>query len=254
MPIRRTIGVEIGATRLLVGAVDAGLDVHHRTQRAVSGLDQPSLLDAAVDAIEEACSAAGSDVAAVGFGIPSPGEGSGPALTPAVLTAAGPPLADLMAERLGLPVFVDTDANVTALAEHRAGAARGAREAVVLTIGQNGVRSGVILGGELQREQPLAAVEVNAAQFARLVERAHDGDGSAIDALAALGRALGAFVSHYGPEIVVIGGAMIAAGDPLLVPARAELGVPVVPGRLGVDAALVGAAALAFDGLGRRAA
>ena len=34
------------------------------------------------------------------------------------------PLRDVMAERLGLPVFVDNDANVAALAEHRFGAAR----------------------------------------------------------------------------------------------------------------------------------
>ena len=35
--------------------------------------------------------------------------------------------ADVMAERLGLPVFVDNDGNAAALAEHRAGAARGRR-------------------------------------------------------------------------------------------------------------------------------
>ena len=40
-----------------------------------------------------------------------------------------------MAERLGLPVFVDNDSNVAALAEHRAGAARGCSEVVMLTLG-----------------------------------------------------------------------------------------------------------------------
>ena len=40
------------------------------------------------------------------------------------------PIRDLMRERLGLPVFVDNDANVAALAEHRYGAARGARNAL----------------------------------------------------------------------------------------------------------------------------
>ena len=55
-----------------------------------------------------------------------------------------------MAERLGLPVFVDNDANVAALAEHRAGAARGRREAVMLTIG-TGIGGGLILRGELYR-------------------------------------------------------------------------------------------------------
>ena len=36
------------------------------------------------------------------------------------------PIRDLVAERIGLPVFVDNDANVAALAEHLYGAARGA--------------------------------------------------------------------------------------------------------------------------------
>ena len=40
------------------------------------------------------------------------------------------PIRELMTERLGLPVFVDNDANVAMLAEHRFGAARGARNAV----------------------------------------------------------------------------------------------------------------------------
>ena len=42
---------------------------------------------------------------------------------------------DLMRERIGLPVFVDNDANVAALAEHLYGAGRGARNVVMLTIG-----------------------------------------------------------------------------------------------------------------------
>ena len=55
-----------------------------------------------------------------------------------------------MAERLGLPVFVDNDANVAALAEHRFGAARGTRYAVMLTIG-TGIGGGLVLDGELYR-------------------------------------------------------------------------------------------------------
>src|SRR5436305_10834966 len=71
MPARRTIGVDMGGTKLLAGAVDAKLGVHHRAQRSLLGLDQPALLGAAVDAVSEAREAAGAEVAAVGFGIPS---------------------------------------------------------------------------------------------------------------------------------------------------------------------------------------
>src|SRR5207302_11244709 len=69
MPGRRIIGVDMGGTKLLAGAVDAGLAVHRRAQRSVTGLDQSSLLDITVEAVEEARESAG-EIEAVGFGIP----------------------------------------------------------------------------------------------------------------------------------------------------------------------------------------
>src|SRR5437764_12142875 len=71
MPGRRTIGVDMGGTRLLAGAVDSGLSVHHRAQRTLNRLDQSYLLDMVVDAVEETRAGAGADVDAVGFGIPA---------------------------------------------------------------------------------------------------------------------------------------------------------------------------------------
>jgi len=47
-------------------------------------------------------------------------------------------------------VFVDNDGNNSALAEHRAGAARGATDAIMLTLG-TGIGGGLILGGRLYR-------------------------------------------------------------------------------------------------------
>ena len=70
MPSRRTIGVDMGGSKLLAGAVDAGLSVHRRAQRSVVGLDQSALLDVAVDAVQEARESDGAEIEAVGFGIP----------------------------------------------------------------------------------------------------------------------------------------------------------------------------------------
>jgi glucokinase len=69
------------------------------------------------------------------------------------------PLRDLVSERLGLPTFVDNDANCAALAEHRFGAARGARNAVVLTIG-TGIGGGLIVNGEVYRGSTGAGAEL----------------------------------------------------------------------------------------------
>src|SRR5436309_7372626 len=145
------IGVDMGGTKLLAGAVGPDLEVRHRAQRSLKGLDQASLLDVAVDAVEEARRSSGDEVAAVGFGIPSLiDHRSGIAMWSVHLPLADIAFADVMAERLGLPVFVDNDSNLAALAEHRAGAARGCNEAVVLTIG-TGIGGGLILRGELYR-------------------------------------------------------------------------------------------------------
>src|SRR5438105_11025544 len=105
MPARRTIGVDMGGTKLLAGAVDVGLGVHHRTQRLLTGLDQSAILDIAVDAVQEARAAAGADVAAVGFGIPSTfDQRTGISVNSVHLPLVNIAFADVMAERLGLPV------------------------------------------------------------------------------------------------------------------------------------------------------
>jgi glucokinase len=321
MPGRRTIGVDMGGTKLLAGAVDTDLSVHRRVQRSVGGLDQASLLDVAVDAVLEAAESAGAQVEAVGFGIPALiDQRTGRAVISVHLPLAGVPFAAIMAERLGLPVFVDNDSNVTALAEHRAGAARGCSEVVVLTLG-TGIGGGLILGGELYRGAHGAGAELGhvvidmdgprchgncpnrgclealasgtalareALRIARaqgdtrlgralaegrelagplVTEFAHDGDPAALEAIGLIGVRLGVGIANYvnifNPDVVVIGGGVIAAGELLLAPAREEMrrrALPpsrdetrVVAARFGVEAGMIGAAALAFDGLAARA-
>jgi glucokinase len=69
-----------------------------------------------------------------------------------------------------------------------------------------------------------------------------------------LGVALTSFANIFEPEVIVIGGGVIAAGDLLLEPARRELRAraltpmnrtPVLAAELGEDAGMIGAAAMA---------
>jgi glucokinase len=94
-----------------------------------------------------------------------------------------------------------------------------------------------------------------------VTELAHDGDEAARTAIAALGRHLGvgitSLVNVFNPEVVVIGGGLVAAGDLLLGPARAVVAeralvpardqVRIVPARFGDESGMLGAAALAFE-------
>jgi glucokinase len=318
MPGRRTIGVDMGGSKLLAGAVDSALSVHRRVQRTLTGLDQPALLDVAVDAVEEARESAGGEVAAVGFGIPSLiDQRTGIAVVAINLALADIAFGEVMAERLGLPVFVDNDANMAALAEHRAGAARGCSEVVLLTIG-TGIGGGLILRDELYHgaigsaaelghvvidengppcqgncpnhgcveamasgtalayeatrvahERPQSGLGRALAEGQPLVgplvtELAHDGDAAANDVIELIGSRLGvaitSMVNIFNPQVVVIGGGVMAAGELLLAPIRRVVAtralppsrdeVRIVMAEFGVEAGMIGAAALAFDGLG----
>jgi glucokinase len=99
-----------------------------------------------------------------------------------------------------------------------------------------------------------------------VTELAHDGDPAATEVIELIGSRLGValttFVNIFNPQVVVIGGGVIAAGELLLAPARAVVAeralppsrdeVRIVPAHFGVEAGMIGAAALAFDGVGHR--
>lgn len=146
----RVIGVDAGGTKLLGGVLDDGLVVHNRVRRTWRGGDTTETLAVLVDAVEEARRAA-PDAAAVGLGIPSlVHAATGTSMSSVHLPLDGVPVRDLMSERLGLPVHVDNDATAAVLAEHRHGAARGASDVAMLTLG-TGIGGGLVLGGRVYR-------------------------------------------------------------------------------------------------------
>ncbi len=314
-----TIGVDLGGTKMLVGALDADSNVLWESREASTGQSEDELVELLVREVGEAKQSR-PNVEAVGLGIPATVEHeTGIARSAVNLPLEDLPIRDLAAERTGLPVFVDNDANVAALAEHLYGAARGAEYAVMLTIG-TGIGGGLILGGEIYRgatgagaELGHTAIEVDGpacqgncpghgcietlasgtalgregkaaaegAPDSALGERLAAGeeiDGKAVTeaALAGdetarrvfdligsrLGVALTSFANIFEPEVFVIGGGVIPAGDLLLEPARRELAaralppmkkIPVVAAELGSDAGMIGAAALARTELARGA-
>src|ERR671916_512722 len=130
---RGVIGVDLGGTKLLAGAIDADLAVHHRTNRPVLGLDQDGLVQMVADAVEEVRTAVGGGIEAGGFGIPCPfARPPGLAIRAVNLPLHAILFHEVMAERLGLPVVVDNDANCAALCEARLGAGAGCSDLVML--------------------------------------------------------------------------------------------------------------------------
>ena len=319
VPARFAIGVDLGGTKLLAGAVGSDLAVHHRALRPVVGLDQAALVDVCVEAVEELRAVVDGEVEAVGFGIPCLiDQRTGVAVMAVNLPLRDLPFRDVLTERLGLPVFVDNDANCAAWAEASAGAAKGASEVVMLTIG-TGIGGGLVLGGELYRGAVGAGAELGhitvdmdgpwcqgfcpnrgcleamasgtalsreaalavasrpdtplgqALEEGRpltgplITELAWDGDEVARQVVTLIGRRLGiglaSLVNVFNPEVVVIGGGVIAAGEMLLAPAREEMLrrglspskelVRVSAAAFGAESGMVGAAMLARRAVAR---
>jgi glucokinase len=150
MAQRRVVGIDAGGTKLLAGVVDDQLAVHHRLHRLWRGAERQDVLDLFVEVVQEALEAA-PEAEAVGFGIPAlMDRDRAVALDCVHLPLDGVPFRDLMSERLDRPVVVDNDANCALLAEARAGAAKGAADALLLTLG-TGIGGGILARGEIYR-------------------------------------------------------------------------------------------------------
>jgi glucokinase len=130
--------------------IDEELVVHHRVHRQWRGADRQETLDIMVGAVEEVRAVA-PEVESVGFGIPALVEWeTGVSRWSTHLPLEDVPFREVMSERLGLPVYVDNDANAALLAEHLHGAARGARHAVFVALG-TGIGGAIVLDGRLFR-------------------------------------------------------------------------------------------------------
>jgi glucokinase len=230
----RVIGVDVGGTKILAAVVSGEGTVGTRIERPTDVSSEDALL-AQLDGLVEELRAGEPGVSALGFGLPSRlDQRSGRAVASVNVPLEGVDFRDRMHRRHGLPVAIDNDANAATIAEWRAGAARGADDVVMLTLG-TGVGGGLILGGApfrgstgggaelghivLELDGPpcgcggrghlesfaagpaadRAARELYGADANahRLVERAHAGAAEAVEALAGIGSYLGAGIASF---------------------------------------------------------
>jgi glucokinase len=151
----RLIGVDVGGTKVSVAVLEDGV------------LSEPSLQhtelsssDALVDQLVEVIQAAG-DATSVGLGVPSVIDfKTGTARSSVNIPLRGVPLRELLGERLDMPVFVDNDATVAALAEaHDDDLNLIAKSLVMITVG-TGVGGGIVIDGRIYRGHTGAAPEL----------------------------------------------------------------------------------------------
>ena len=294
------IGLDVGGTKIAAGLVDGQGRIERRVERPTPTESQDELLAALDEIVEELLV---DEVAAIGFGMPSTIDQRAGRVVSSVHVPVGDfDFRERMTERFALTVALDNDANAAAIAEWKVGAGRGSTHMIMLTLG-TGVGGGLILDGKPYRGFVGAGAEIGhmvleyggepcsgncnghghleqvasggAADRAakrilgpgmtgrELVGAAREGNGEAREAIAEIGRKLGAaigsLVNIFDPQLVVLGGGFSQARDLFLEPAleamREEALPPgrdrvrVVPALLGPDAGLVGAAFVGLEAL-----
>jgi len=152
------VGVDLGGTSIKAALVSPEYRMLARNAVPTDLRSQPALLDAIERLIASVATDAGP--AGVGFGLPSQiDQRRGRVLDSTNVPLENLDFKDEMSRRLGMPVEIDNDANVACLAEVRIGAARGASDVVMLTLG-TGVGGGLVLNGKLYRGSIGAGAEL----------------------------------------------------------------------------------------------
>jgi glucokinase len=315
---KAAIGVDIGGTSVKLGLVSTQGKLLSQdafiTQAAGHRRNFLDILSAHISELARFARRSGWSVLGAGIGAPGPidVEKGFVYFFPNIPGWKNTPLRDWLRKRLGIPVAVDNDANVMALAEFRFGAGRGARNLIALTLG-TGVGGGLVIDGKLFHGARFSAAEighlvineggplcacgmrgcvetyVGNGHFVREVKRRLSTgeksilnvwtkkEGRALSPLLVaqaarkgdffskkmwrevgehLGTCLAGLVNILNPEKIILGGGIAQNGSLLFNPVRktirekafpiASRSVKVVPAALGVNAGLVGAAALIF--------
>jgi glucokinase len=267
MQPRYAIGLDLGGTDVKAGLVSGRGEVTHFLRlpsRAGEHADAP--LEVIAGAVADLRRAAAGPFAGIGLGCPGvidPASGALVGRTPHLPHWGSLPLRALLMERLGMSLVVENDANLAALAEHRVGAARGARISLTITVG-TGIGCGVIVDGRVLRGAHGGAGELGHVPMdgrfpcrcgvpgcvepecsgSGIVARAREAglvvpDAGAVFTAAAagdpratrliermtdrLGALIAAAVNLLDPEVIVIGGGVSNAGEALLTPLRAAV-------------------------------
>jgi len=236
--------------------------------RADVGLDRASLLLAEM---VESVDARSDEVLAVGVGVPIPVDvQTGRVSSHGMLRGwDGVSVTEMLGGRLGVPVYVDNDVNLGALAETRLGAARGSQHVLYVRV-SHGVGGGLVLGGQVFRGRIGAAGEIGHVSVVEhgsvcrcgnrgcletvigatalvgtlrhshgpltlrdVVTRAGAGDAGCRRVISDAGRYLGMAVATVcniiDPELVVVGGQLAEAGELLLEPMRDAIESRAIP-------------------------
>ena len=292
--MRHTIGVDVGGSKIAAAVVDSegkvGAKIKVKTDPRGSGEAADQIAEIARLAAGES-GVSLKEVSAVGIAVPGIYyAASGRVWAPNIPGWDNIPLRDELAAKLPVRIVLDSDRAAYVTGEQWLGAARGMSDVVFLAVG-TGIGAGIISGGRLIRGagdiagavgwfaldprkkemyKQIGCFEAESAgpSVARragaptetVIERVRQGDTAAQgiiqSSLQYLAMGVANLISVLNPQMIVLGGGLMQAGDLFLEPLRREMlewaqpiaarQVRIELSQLGEDAGLVGAARLAF--------
>ena len=143
--MRTAIGIDIGGTNIRAARIssDGRVLAHASAPTAQSAVSVLADIEKFAETLRE------PSTASIGIGIPGRVDAkTGRVLSGGFVDLSGLGLAEGLQARTGLRTFCDNDANMALVAEAGIGAARGARYAILLTIG-TGIGGAVLAEGQL---------------------------------------------------------------------------------------------------------
>lgn len=147
------VGIDLGGTNIAVGVVNEDYKIiSYTTVPTEARRPAEQVIATMAQAVNTALEQAGirvEDCAGIGVGAPGTCDvKNGVVYRSYSMDWTDLPLADMLKEYFPVPVLVDNDANCAALAEVKAGAAKGRENIVLVTLG-TGIGSGIVLGGRI---------------------------------------------------------------------------------------------------------
>jgi len=143
----RTVGVDVGGTKCLAVALEAGRIIDER--RVPTPVGEPAVLEAVAGVVAEV--AGTTELRGVGIGMPGFVDRAGVLrFAPNLPGVVDFPIREELEARLGIPVVADNDATCAAWGERQLGAAQGYNDVILVTLG-TGIGGGIVAGGSLLR-------------------------------------------------------------------------------------------------------
>ena len=169
MSAKYTIGIDLGGTNIKAGVLDENGALIYRNPietQAEHGFEHVfARLVGLVDQCIAGAQLSRSDIFAIGYGTPGPMSHKEGIIyaSPNLPGWVNIPLRAKFSAATGLPVTLENDANAAGYGEFVAGAGKGTRDMVMLTLG-TGIGGGIVIDGRLQR-----GAHDNAAEIGHIV-------------------------------------------------------------------------------------